>query len=339
MADAETVEGLRLPPGSRVSVPGRGWPWVWDSGPRPGATTVVLLHGWTSTAALTWRHAMAPLSEQFRVVAPDLRGHGRGIRSWRPFRLEDCADDIAGLIDTLGVGPVIVVGYSMGGPVAQLVWRRRREVVSGLVLCATASNFARTPMSGVVVAATALSLGLAAATLPGVMRAAGMRRVARSTFPPGASPHAGWAAGEWGGADPAGLFGACAALLRFDSTAWVAGIDVPTGVIITDADQTVPPERQHELASAIPGSFSLALQGAHRCCAENPELFVPVLSQACERVDHAVKTLPMPVSPRGPGRRRAPPRRSGDLVGETCAPGDQTPTPPPPRGLRSVPER
>ena len=49
-------------------------------------------------------------------MALDHRGHGRGIRSRRPFRLEDCADDAAALIDELGLGPVTAVGYSMGGP-------------------------------------------------------------------------------------------------------------------------------------------------------------------------------------------------------------------------------
>ena len=75
------------------------------------------------------------------MVAPDLRGHGRGIRSRRPFRLEDCADDLAALVEQLGCGPVVVVGYSMGGLVAQLLWRRHPDLVAGLVLCSTARVF------------------------------------------------------------------------------------------------------------------------------------------------------------------------------------------------------
>jgi pimeloyl-ACP methyl ester carboxylesterase len=244
----------------------------------------VLIHGWTSTAALTWQFCMAPLAEQFRVVAPDMRGHGRGIRSWRPFRLEDCADDVAGLVAALGAGPVIVVGYSMGGPVAQLVWRRHPEVVAGLVLCATATTFGRSAISGTLVAATAMSLGLAASTFPTIVRSAGMRRMARSTFPPGGSPEAGWAAQEWAAADPAGLLAAGSALLRYDSSPWIATVDVPTGVIVTTEDQTVYPDRQRRLAEAVPGAFSLKVPGGHRSCVEACEDFVPALVEACTRV-------------------------------------------------------
>ena len=78
------------------------------------------------------------LGEHFNVVAVDMRGHGRGIRNGRRFRLADCADDAAATLDVLGTGPVIAVGYSLGGPVAQLLWRRHPEKVDGLVLCSTA---------------------------------------------------------------------------------------------------------------------------------------------------------------------------------------------------------
>ena len=56
----------------------------------------------------------APLSRRFRVLAMDHRGHGRGIHSRRPFRLQDCADDVAAVADATGTDRFIVVGYSMG---------------------------------------------------------------------------------------------------------------------------------------------------------------------------------------------------------------------------------
>ena len=61
------------------------------------------------------------LAEHFRVIAMDHRGHGRGIRTFAPFRLADCADDAAGLLSELGIKKVIPVGYSMGGPIALLM--------------------------------------------------------------------------------------------------------------------------------------------------------------------------------------------------------------------------
>src|SRR5207249_4259135 len=71
-------------------------------------------------------------------------------RSHRRFRLADCADDVAALADNLGVEQAIVVGYSLGGPVAQLTWRRHRDLVAGLVLCATADCFLRSTRDRIV---------------------------------------------------------------------------------------------------------------------------------------------------------------------------------------------
>ena len=104
---SEGVQGLDMPLGRRVELPGRGMTFVRTvAGPSPDAPTVLLLHGWVASGGLNWYQAFGPLSEHFNVIAPDLRGHGRGLRSWRRFRLSDCADDCAALLDVLGVGPV-----------------------------------------------------------------------------------------------------------------------------------------------------------------------------------------------------------------------------------------
>ena len=76
------------------------------------------------------------------MLAFDQRGHGRGLGWAGGYRLEDCADDVAAVAAALGIDRLIVVGYSMGGLIAQLVWRRHRQLTAGLVLCATASNIA-----------------------------------------------------------------------------------------------------------------------------------------------------------------------------------------------------
>src|SRR5690348_2436288 len=130
-----------LPMGRRIELPGRGTTFVRCIEGPPGAPTVVLLHGWIASGGLNWFNAFEPLAQRYNVVAPDLRGHGRGLRSRRRFRLADCADDVAALIDHYDTGPVIAVGYSMGGPVSQLLWRRHPEQVAGLVLAATSYRF------------------------------------------------------------------------------------------------------------------------------------------------------------------------------------------------------
>src|SRR6202011_1547948 len=79
------------------------------------------------------------------VVAADLRGHGDGIRPGSQFRLEDCADDVAALAAVLDIRQFVAVGYSMGGMVAQLLYKRHASLLSGLVLCSTASNVRGSP--------------------------------------------------------------------------------------------------------------------------------------------------------------------------------------------------
>src|SRR5437016_3568619 len=136
-----------------IEIPGRGRCRVRRIRGPHSAPTVLLLHGWTSTADLNWGASYAALSEHVNVVAVDQRGHGRGIRG--AFSLEACADDAAALIEVLGTGPVIAVGYSMGGPVAMLLCRRHPELVHGMVLCATASHFAVTSLEQLALSALA----------------------------------------------------------------------------------------------------------------------------------------------------------------------------------------
>ena len=135
------VPGPDLPLGRRVELPGRGTTFVREVEGPPGAPTVLLLHGLLASGGLNWFQAFGPMSEHFTVIAPDHRGHAAGSAPGRGFRLADCADDAAALLDVLGTGPVIAVGYSMGGPIAQLLWKRHPEKVAGLVFCATSDRF------------------------------------------------------------------------------------------------------------------------------------------------------------------------------------------------------
>ena len=117
---------VAMPPARTVQVPGRGECFVRDSG--GDGPPVLLLHGWTVTADLNWYAQYGPLADAgFRVLALDHRGHGRGIRALENFDLEDCADDAAGVLRELGIGPAVVAGYSMGGPISLLTARRHPD--------------------------------------------------------------------------------------------------------------------------------------------------------------------------------------------------------------------
>lgn len=281
-----------LPEGRHVELPGRGTTFVRACDGPPGAPTVVLLHGWTASSGVNWFPAYEPLAEHFNVVALDHRGHGQGIRSTRRFRLADCADDVAALAEVLGIDQLMAVGYSMGGPIAQLLWHRHRDLVSGLVLCATSRNFvgSSAPERAWLGMATGLSLA-ARATPPNVRRRIAERLLVGRYDE---TPLGLWVRSELRHNDLRALAEAGRAIGAFTSREWIGDVDVPTAVVVTAHDFVVPPVRQHKLADAIPDAKTYSVPGGHDVCATAPHRFVPVLVDACR--DVAVRSSSLPAS-------------------------------------------
>ena len=268
-----------LPPGRYVDLPGRGTTFIREVPGPPGAPVLVLLHGWTATADINWFPSFAALGRRFRVIALDHRGHGRGLSSAAPFRLRDCADDVAALADELGIASVIPVGYSMGGPVAQLVWHRHPERVQGLVLCATAKRFATSRDErlmfygmGALARASRLSPAMLRDRLSGVYLARRARR------------YDDWAMEQVSRHDWTKILEAGQAIGRFSSREWVGDIDVPVAVVITMGDRVVPLQRQIRLFESIPAAKAFRVDGDHDACVINAERFVPTLVSACTYV-------------------------------------------------------
>lgn len=290
MARIELAAAPPLPLGERVELPGRGrtfYRHLPHDGDNP---TVVLLHGWIASGGLNWFTTFGPLSERYPIVAPDLRGHGRGIRSRRRFRLADCADDVAALIDHLGTGPVIAVGYSMGGPVAQLLWQRHRDKVAGLVLAATAYRFVNGARERFIFSsamATAVGTTRTGALLTRAPVASVRRWVPRAQAERPTDLRA-WAAGEMRRHDAIKVMEAGQAIGSYNARRWIADIDVPTTVLVTDRDRAIQPAEQLKLAQAIPGAVVQHLDDGHVACAKAS--FGPAVVRA---VDSVAARLPL----------------------------------------------
>ena len=263
-----------------VELPGRVTTRVWEcAGPR-GAETLVLIHGVTFTAELNWRGVFAALGRHFRVVAADLRGHGDGIRAGSRFRLEDCADDVAALAGVLGIGRFAAVGYSMGGMVAQLVYRRHAALVSGLVLCSTACDVRGSP--GEQLAALATPAVAAALQWNPVLHLVGAEVFGTVLLDGVADPATGrWARAQLSRTTLATAVSAIRAVCEFTSAGWVSQVAVPTAVVITSRDRVVPPGRQLQLARAVPGASVHELRAGHGACINAPEAFARTLLEAC----------------------------------------------------------
>ncbi len=270
-----------LPPGGPLELPERGTTFVRHIDGPTGAPTLFLLHGWTATADLNWISSYETLGRHFRVVAMDHRGHGRGIRSRGRFRLRDCADDVIAVCDALGIDRFVPVGYSMGGPIAQLTWKRHQDRVAGLVLCATSRNFSERQGERVLFGAMP-ALAATARLTPGAARQRLTERYITGRFDD--SEVGRWAASELRRADSVKLMQAGASLGRFDSSPWIGRVDVPTAVVLTEHDVAVPPHRQRALAESISTARVHPVPGDHGVCVSDPREFVPRLVEACRDV-------------------------------------------------------
>ena len=261
--------GPPIPLGRRVELPGRGTTFVREVEGPSGAPTVLLLHGLVASGGLNWFQAFEPLSKHFRVLAIDHRGHGRGLRSWKRFRLADCADDAAALLDVLGVEQAIAVGYSMGGPIAQLLWHRHPEKVAGLVLCATSNRFVPgvrerlTFVTAVSAIAGSTRLGQLATRIP----LAPLQRRIPATVRARPDSMRKWASAEMRRHDARMVTEALAATTNFDSRKWLHPVDVPTALMVTAQDRAVPPQEQLRLLLAIPHASVQLYDEGHVWCA------------------------------------------------------------------------
>ncbi|MFB9640274.1 alpha/beta fold hydrolase [Streptomyces spiralis] len=120
-------EELDVPvPGGKLAV--SRWP-----ADDPGAPVVLALHGITANG-LSWARVAHHLAGRVTLVAPDLRGRGRSGRLPGPYGIAAHADDMAAVVDALGVGRVVLTGHSMGAFTAALTAVRHPHLLTALLL-------------------------------------------------------------------------------------------------------------------------------------------------------------------------------------------------------------
>lgn len=248
----------------------------------PQAPPVVLLHGipgWRGT----WRPVAKLLAPRAYVVAPDLAGFGESSSAPAHFHAAEQAEIVIALIRALGRGPVHLVGFDFGGPVAVLVYARAPELVATLTLAATnvltdtkiplPLQLVRLPMVGNLAARLLFGrLGLtmmwfAAVARRDRFRLADYRAVLR--FPQGvrSTRHVFQASLR----DLPGLYGPVRAVL--------SGITVPCTLVWGDRDPFFPLAVGERTAAHIPGTRLVQLKGCgHFLPAEDPIAFARVLA-------------------------------------------------------------
>jgi 3-oxoadipate enol-lactonase len=237
---------------------------------------LLLLHGHPMDASM-WRPQLEGLEGSPRMIAPSLPGFGGEPAAGDVMTMEAAADRVAAALTDAGVDRAVVCGISMGGYVAFSLWRRHRELVSGLVLSNTkagADDEAGKERRRQLAERLRSEGNFLADNPPPLLSA-------------DAPPELWDRVKEIVRAQPAEAIAAAALGMaeRPDSTPDLAGIDVPTLVITSTGDTLIPPEATTPIAEQIPGARLEIIQGAgHLSNLEAPEEFSRLLADHLARM-------------------------------------------------------
>lgn len=276
----QSAKGVTQASGVFVELPGLG-SYFYRQHVNPGKPTLLLVHGMVVSSGLNWFRLFPALSRHFNIIAPDIRGHGRSSRGEERFTFELAADDLAALIEEIECGPVIAVGYSMGGAIVQYLWHRHPEHVAGLVLAATnyKARIARHEEL-VVLPIFAAMVGLGNVVelfshLPKGLVKRFLPRLADQLH----EDETRWALDELRRASLRMVFESGREMATHDSSEWLREIDVPTAVVCTEQDRAIPQEHQREMAELIPSSELFVYDEGHLACLDSE--FGEELARAC----------------------------------------------------------
>jgi 3-oxoadipate enol-lactonase len=253
-----TAAGTKEQPFARVHYERAG------SGP-----PLLLLHGIGSNSR-SFRHQLSELCDAFDVIAWDAPGYGRSGDPPLDSGLDYFADQAVALLDELKIESAHVLGVSLGGVIAQLVYHRHPSRVSSLLLVDT------TPGGGAIPEperSERVRQRLDALERLGAQKIAEQRapHLVSRLAPPSLVAELSDIMSE---VRSAGYRTAAIALGATDLTSQLSAINVPTLVIHGEQDKVVPEATAHSLATAIPNARLLVLRNAgHVSNQEQPEAF------------------------------------------------------------------
>ncbi|WZO96253.1 alpha/beta fold hydrolase [Isosphaeraceae bacterium EP7] len=238
-----------------------------DQGAGPA---VVLLHGYPFDRT-TWSDQVEALAGDYRLITPDLPGHGRSPAIPGTLTIDEMAEEVVALIESLQLpAPPVVGGLSMGGYVALAIAENNPELVRALLLLNTRAGIdspstarGRKELATMVEEAGSPELAVRA-SLP--------KLFAPATYQ--AKPELVERMGRvMRGASAEGVAAAARGMaVRPDRTDFLGSIKVPTLVLAGEEDQLIPLEESRTMAAAIPGARFVVVPGAgHLAPLEQPE--------------------------------------------------------------------
>jgi 3-oxoadipate enol-lactonase len=236
-----------------------------------GGKPLVLIHAFPLDGQM-WTDTAQALSSRCRVIVPDMRGFGESDLGAGDPSIADMADDVATLLDSLGIKRAAVGGLSMGGYVALAFAARYPARLERLILADTRaaadSDAARAGRAD----------ALALVEEQGV--AALVERQLAVLLSPAASETVREQVRSLGKQRPEGVSAGIRALRdRPDRRAELSAIACPTLVIVGTEDKISPPAEMAEMSSEIPGASLVEIPGAgHLSNLEQPNHFATAVA-------------------------------------------------------------
>jgi 3-oxoadipate enol-lactonase len=243
----------------------------------PAERPVVMLSNSLGTRLEMWNPQMQALTERYRVLRYDSRGHGRSEAPEGPYTIEMLADDAIGLLDALGIERVHFCGLSKGGMVGQVLGARHGARLVSLALCSTGCHMPPRQLWDERIR-TVTEGGMAAIADSVVERwfteafrrepTVELERVLRMILE---TPPHGYAA-------------CCAAIRDMDLRELITTIRVPTLIIVGEDDPATPPAKAEEIHARIPGSqLEVLPDAAHLLNIEQDVVFDAALMSLLDR--------------------------------------------------------
>ena len=222
----------------------------------PADAPAVLLLGSLGSTLEMWEPQLPALSERYRVVRYDTRGHGHSPVPAGPYALDDLVDDAVGVLDRLGLASASVVGLSLGGMTGlRLAAREPHRVDRLVVLCSSAhlGGAAWTERAALVRAqgTAAVAEAVVGRWFTEALRAQDPALVSRMQAMVTGTPAEGYAP-------------CCEAIAGTDLRSDLPRVAAPTLTIAGAQDPATPPEHLAAVAAAVPDGCALVLpQAAH----------------------------------------------------------------------------
>lgn len=238
-----------------------------------GAPVVTLSHSLAAHGGM-WAPQLAALTERYRVLNYDTRGHGGTDAPAGAYSLAQLAEDARALLRTLGIARTHWVGLSMGGMIGQTLALEAPELFLSLSLCDTSSR------------------------VPAEARPLWQERI-KTAETQGMEPLVEPTIGRWftapfretrkdvvdrvramiRGTDPRGYAGCCHAIAALDLTDRLAAITLPTLIVVGEEDQGTPVAASQAIQAQIAGSeLQVIKSAAHLSNLEQPEAFTRILT-------------------------------------------------------------